>query len=154
MRSTVSRSRARLSHARACLAVETEKFVRAGGFCPDFPSSYNDVDLCLKLDALGHRTVVDPGAVLHHYEASSRDPVIEDWEIELLHRRWRRSLIDDPYDNPNHVAPGADEFPAPDPAIALERQQRQGYGHPARIWTRPGGEEGGRPADEKETYVL
>ena len=120
----------------ACLAVETDKFLRAGGFCPEFPSSYNDVDLCLKLDALGHRTVIDPQAVLHHYEASSRDPVIEDWEIELLHRRWRRLLIDDPYDNPNHLAPGADEFPTPDPLVLVGAGDDGGYGHPARIWTR------------------
>ncbi len=121
----------------ACLAVEADKFQRAGGFCPEFPSSYNDVDLCLKLDALGHRTVVDPGAVLRHHEASSRDPRIEDWERELLNRRWRRLLIADPYDNPNHLAPGADEYPPPDPAIALRKQGRTGYGNPARLWRRP-----------------
>ncbi|MEM9561201.1 MAG: glycosyltransferase [Actinomycetota bacterium] len=121
----------------ACLAVEGDKFHRAGGFCPEFPSSYNDVDLCLKLDALGHRTVVDPGAVLHHHEASSRDPVIEDWERELLNRRWRRLLIADPNDNPNHLAPGADEYPPPDPAVTLRKQRRSGYGHPARLWRRP-----------------
>ncbi len=121
----------------ACLAVEADKFRRAGGFCSRFPSSYNDVDLCLKLDALGHRTVVDPAAVLYHYEASSRDPIIEDWELDVLSRRWRRHLIDDPNDNPNHLAPGADEFPPPDPAVTLERQRRQGYGFPARIWRRP-----------------
>jgi GT2 family glycosyltransferase len=121
----------------ACLAVEAAKFDRAGGFCPEFPSSYNDVDLCLKLDALGHRTVVDPAVVLTHYEASSRDPRIEDWELALLHRRWRRLLIDDPYDNPNHIAPGADEFPPPDPAITLQRQRSGLAVPPARVWRRP-----------------
>lgn len=120
----------------ACLAVEADKFRRAGGFCPEFPSSYNDVDLCLKLGALGHRTVVEPRAVLTHYEASTRDPVIEDWELELLHRRWRRTLIADPHDNPNHLAPGAEEFPPPAPTIAVERQRTGRYGHPARIWRR------------------
>jgi O-antigen biosynthesis protein len=121
----------------ACLAVEAAKFDRAGGFCPEFPSSYNDVDLCLKLDALGHRTVVDPAVVLTHYEASTRDPGIEDWELALLHRRWRRVLIADPYDNPGHGAPLADEFPTPEPDITLRRQQAGQALHPARIWTRP-----------------
>ncbi len=122
----------------ACLAVETAKFHRAGGFSPEFPSSYNDVDLCLKLDALGHRTVVDPGVVLDHYESSSRDPVIEDWELELLHRRWRRALIADPYDNPNHLAPGAEEYPPPDATVAVGRQRTGRYRHPARVWVRSG----------------
>lgn len=152
----------------ACLAVETTKFVRAGGFSPEFPSSYNDVDLCLKLDALGHRTVVDPGAVLHHYEASTRDPVIEDWEVELLHRRWRRALIADPNDNPNHLAPGAEEFPPPDPTVAVGRQRTGRYRHPARIWIRSGPvadltdlerkpvprHDGTDPAADKERHVV
>lgn len=122
----------------ACLAVEAAKFHRAGGFCPDFPSSYNDVDLCLKLDALGHRTVVDPAVVVIHHEASTRDPSIEDWELDLLHRRWRRVLIADPYDNPQHLAPGAEEYPPPDPAALVESQGSGRYRHPARVWRRTG----------------
>lgn len=122
----------------ACLAVETVKFHRAGGFCPAFPSSYNDVDLCLKLDALGHRTVVDPAVVVTHYEASTRDPSIEDWELDLLHKRWRRVLIADPYDNPQHLAPGAEEYPAPDPMTLVERRGVARYRHPARVWRRSG----------------
>lgn len=120
----------------ACLAVELAKFVEVGGFCPEFPSSYNDVDLCLKLDAAGYRTVVDPDAVLVHYESSSRDPVIEDWELKLLHRRWRHLLIADPHDNPNHLAPQAEEYPPPDPVVTLERQRSGVAAHPARIWRR------------------
>jgi GT2 family glycosyltransferase len=140
----------------ACLAVEAAKFREAGGFCPEFPSSYNDVDLCLKLGDLGYRTVVDPGTVLTHYEASSRDPVIEDWELALLHRRWRRLLIDDPFDNPNHLAPQAEEFPPPDPVITLHRQRKADAGalggHPPRLWYRPGPDAAGDgpPADPTE----
>lgn len=142
----------------ACLAVESAKFREVGGFCPEFASSYNDVDLCLKLADLGHRTVVDPGVVLHHYEASSRDPAIEDWELALLHRRWRRVLIDDPYDNPNHLAPQSDEFPAPDPMVALLAQRAANgrrAGHLPRLWhrTEPGGPgTGGTAVDRQEPY--
>jgi GT2 family glycosyltransferase len=130
-----------LAVSGACLAVEADKFRRVGGFCGDFPSSYNDVDLCLKLDAQGYRTVVDPGAVLTHFEASSRDPSIAYGELELLHRRWRRMLTADPYDNPHHLAPGSDEFPSPDPLVTLAAQ-RAGVEEPAhgrfpRIWVRP-----------------
>ncbi len=121
----------------ACLAVAADKFHDVGGFSPEFPSSYNDVDLCLKLDDLGYRTVVDPGVVLTHYEASSRDPKIDDWELELLHERWRSVLVADPFDNPNHLAPGSDEDPAPDPMIT-DRRRRAGLdGHLPRLWPRP-----------------
>ncbi|MGI9596453.1 MAG: glycosyltransferase family 2 protein [Acidimicrobiales bacterium] len=109
----------------ACLAVAADKFRAAGGFSPRFPSSYNDVDLCLKLDDLGYRTVVDPKVVLTHFEASSRDPKIDDWELALLHERWRSVLTDDPYDNPHHLAPESEEYPAPDPTVT-ERKRRAG----------------------------
>ncbi len=120
----------------ACLAVETAKFMTVGGFSPDFPSSYNDVDLCLKLDDLGYRTVVDPGTVLTHYEASSRDPKIEDWELALLHERWRSLLNDDPHDNPNHLAPAPEEYPPPDPLITDRKRQAGWVDFLPRSWPR------------------
>jgi GT2 family glycosyltransferase len=122
-----------LAVSGACLAVQAEKFRAVGGFCPRFPSSYNDVDLCLKLADAGWRTVLDPGTVLTHYEASSRDPGIDEWEMALLHERWRSVLIADPYDNPNHLAPGSDEFPPPDATVTTQRQRAGLIDHPPRI---------------------
>jgi GT2 family glycosyltransferase len=97
----------------ACLAVRAELFHRVGGFSPVFPSSYNDVDLCLKLLDHGHRTVIDPVIELFHFEASSRDPSISGEEMAVLHGRWRSVLNHDPFDNPNFDAPGSEEFPLP-----------------------------------------
>ncbi|MEL6982746.1 MAG: hypothetical protein AAFO29_10020, partial [Actinomycetota bacterium] len=136
--------------------------------CPAFPSSYNDVDLCLKLDALGHRTVVDPAVVITHYEASTRDPSIEDWELDLLHQRWRRVLIADPYDNPQHLTPGAEEYPPPDPVVLVGGPSIGRYRHPARVWKRTGpvadltglermeqgADLGPGPAADKERHVV
>ena len=97
----------------ACLAVERSKFVAAGGFSPIFPNSYNDVDLCLKLLDLGWRTVVEPRARLSHYEASTRDPVINGEDMARLHDRWRWRLNHDPFDNPAHQAALSEELPLP-----------------------------------------
>lgn len=120
----------------ACLAVETKKFLAVGGFSPEFPSSYNDVDLCLKLDDLGYRTVVDPGTVLTHFESSSRDPKIEDWELALLHERWRSVLTEDPHDNPHHLAPAPEEYPPPDPLITDRKRQAGWVDFLPRLWPR------------------
>lgn len=97
----------------ACLAVRADRFHQVGGFSPVFPSSYNDVDLCLKLLDHGYRTVVDPAVELFHFEASSRDPSISDDEMALLHDRWRSVLNNDPFDNPNFDASGCEEYPLP-----------------------------------------
>lgn len=121
----------------ACLAVSAEKFREVGGFSPEFPSSYNDVDLCLKLDDVGYRTVVDPAAVLTHFEASSRDPKIEDREIALLHERWRSVLVEDRFDNPHHLAPGSEEYPAPDPVITEQKRQAGWVDFLPRLWPLP-----------------
>ncbi len=73
----------------ACLAVEAEKFRAVGGFDEAaFAVDFNDVDLCLRLDAAGYRTLMVPGAVLYHHEAASRR-----WNPEARARHdggWRR----------------------------------------------------------------
>ncbi len=120
----------------ACLAVAADKFRQAGGFSPRFPSSFNDVDLCLKLDDLGYRTVVDPDVVLTHFEASSRDPKIDEWELALLHERWRSLIVDDPYDNPHHLAPESEEFPPPDPMVTEQKRLAGQVDFLPRIWPR------------------
>lgn len=105
----------------ACLAVEAGKFDSVGGFSPIFPSSYNDVDLCLKLVERGWRTVADPHTVLLHYESASRDPRSSERELASLHDRWRSVLNADPFDNPHHRGPRSEEFPPPD---IIESEQR------------------------------
>ena len=58
----------------ACLAVKRSIFFAAGGLdAQSLPVTFNDVDLCLKVIALGYRNVVTPFAELVHFESSSRD---------------------------------------------------------------------------------
>lgn len=105
----------------ACLAVERGRFEEVGGFSSQYPLAYNDVDLCFKLMHRGYRNVVDCATEIIHHESSSRDPRVQDWEIELLRRRWRPLLLRDPFDNPCNLAAGVDEYP-PTPVDIAERK--------------------------------
>lgn len=90
----------------ACLMVEADKFRAVGGFdAEEFAVDFNDVDLCLRLNAAGFRTLFAPEAVLHHREAASRNWTGEararhEREIAALKRRWGPLLAQDPHYNP------------------------------------------------------
>ena len=107
----------------ACLMVEADKFRAVGGFDAEaFPVDFNDVDLCLRLNAAGYRTLMAPEAVLHHREAASRRWTEEararhGREIAAFKKRWGPLLVQDPHYNPGfdsmlstHARPAKD-FP-------------------------------------------
>lgn len=79
----------------ACSLVSKSLFERAGGFSVDFPGSYNDVDLCLKLALLGSDIAVAGSARLYHFESKSRDATVKKSEILLLQARWRNKIQHD-----------------------------------------------------------
>ena len=67
-----------------------------------FPVNFNDVDYCLKVArraAAGSSTT--PTSSLFHFESSTREAVVEEWEVLQLVRRWRQVAAVDPYGNPN-----------------------------------------------------
>ncbi|WP_457106854.1 glycosyltransferase [Methylobacterium sp. P5_C11] len=106
----------------ACLVVEAEKFRRVGGFDDAvFAVDFNDVDLCLRLNAAGYRTLLVPEAVLHHREAASRRWTPDararhDREIAALKKRWGPLLVQDP-----HYHPGFD------PDLSTHARLRGGF---------------------------
>ncbi|MEE7438579.1 glycosyltransferase [Methylobacterium oryzae] len=106
----------------ACLAVEAAKFRAVGGFDEAvFAVDFNDVDLCLRLNAAGYRTLLVPGAVLHHREAASRRWTREARarharEIAALRTRWGSLLVQDP-----HYHPGFD------PELSTHARLRAGF---------------------------
>lgn len=89
-----------LAVTAACLAVSRPNWDTMGGLDEDFPLNYNDLDLCLRLQEAGLRTVQDNRTVLRHLESSSRTSGSEPWEDALLRSRWEDRLRDDPYDSP------------------------------------------------------
>jgi O-antigen biosynthesis protein len=85
----------------ACLMTRRDLFQELGGLTRDLPVNFNDVDYCLKACRSGRRVVYDPDLVMYHFESSSRDPEVEEWEVERLEDRWSAFAAVDPYGNPN-----------------------------------------------------
>lgn len=57
----------------ACLVVTKDKFMAVGGLDErNFPIAFNDVDLCMKLNARGWQSFYEPRATLVHHESVSR----------------------------------------------------------------------------------
>ncbi|HEY3441090.1 MAG TPA: glycosyltransferase [Paludibaculum sp.] len=72
----------------ACLAIRRVLFTELGGFDEAFPLNYNDVDLCLRARAAGHRVVLENDAVLIHREAMTRQGGTSAEERLLFQQRW------------------------------------------------------------------
>lgn len=92
----------------ACLAVRRSVFEEAGGMDESLAVAFNDIDLCLRINALGYRNVWTPFAELYHHESASRgsDCAPEkrarfQAECETMIRRWGELLLNDPAYNPN-----------------------------------------------------
>jgi GT2 family glycosyltransferase len=111
-------SRAHLTQAlsavtAACVCMRKEVFAEVGGFDETLAVAFNDVDLCLRIQAAGYRNLFTPYAELYHHESASRG--YEDTpekmqrfqkEAEILRARWMPVLMSDPYYNPNLTLSG------------------------------------------------
>ena len=67
----------------ACLMVQREKYMQAGGMNEALRVTYNDVDLCFRLWELGYHNVVVNSCFAYHHESLSRG---EDTSLEKHHR--------------------------------------------------------------------
>lgn len=85
----------------ACLMTPRDVFERVGGFPVELPVNYNDIYYCLAVRDQGMRVVYDADTVLYHFESSSRDTKVNDWEKEMLLERWHSLIGADPYSNPS-----------------------------------------------------
>ncbi len=92
----------------ACLAVRRETYLKSGGPDETLAVASNDVDLCLRLQALGYRNIWTPNAVVEHRELATRGadatPDMEARacrELRQLRRDWGGALRRDPTLNAN-----------------------------------------------------
>jgi GT2 family glycosyltransferase len=93
----------------ACMMVRKQVFEDAGFFEPEFKSSYNDIDLCLKIRKAGYLVVWTPYAEAYHLESRSRGYNLSSdkkrslaREMELFKIKWKKVIIEgDPYYNRN-----------------------------------------------------
>ena len=92
----------------ACMVMQREKFLAVGGFDETaFPVAFNDVDLCMKLNARGWQSLYEPFAMLIHHESKSRgkDHSAEKrarfaGEFSALQQRWHTDRLVDPFHHP------------------------------------------------------
>ena len=104
----------------ACLGVRREVFDASGGFDADnLPVAFNDIDLCLRIGALGLQVIWTPQADLVHRESASRGSDLEARHAERFAReaawmrqRWGGTLDADPFYGLNLDLSGGDWRPA------------------------------------------
>lgn len=91
----------------ACLMTRRDVFKEVGGFDERFMVSYNDVDLCMRINQKGYRVIYTPYSVLYHFESKSLGKVsdgerkVDYNEVLLMKKLWGKKLYPDPYYNPN-----------------------------------------------------
>ncbi len=94
----------------ACLMMRKAVYEEVGGMNEDLAVSFNDVDLCLRLQQQGYHIVYTPYAQLYHYESKSRryqPPRPE--EVQYMLDHWGAAIANDPYYNP-HLALDREDF--------------------------------------------
>lgn len=86
----------------ACMLIRKSLYLEKGGLDAEtFPTSYNDVDLCLRLRQAGYRIIMNPQSKLIHHESATRTIDAHD---ELYRKnmrdRWGQMLEQERYWNP------------------------------------------------------
>jgi GT2 family glycosyltransferase len=103
----------------ACMVVPRAVWNEVGGMDEGLAVAYNDVDLCLRIRAAGHRILWTPFAELYHLESASRGK--EDnpeklarfnAEKNAMRARWGSFLQADPFYSPNLSLKSTDCRPA------------------------------------------
>ncbi len=92
----------------ACLVVRRDRFWAAGGLDEtNFAVAFNDVDLCMRLNARGWQSLYEPRATLIHHESVSRgfdrDPIGAArlaGELEAMKTLWKTGEEVDPFHHP------------------------------------------------------
>ena len=76
----------------ACLAISKSNFDICGGWNEELHNSYNDVDLCLRLNKLGLQTIVRNDLEILHHESLSRDSSFDEHSFARLKLLWPDEL--------------------------------------------------------------
>jgi GT2 family glycosyltransferase len=86
----------------ACLMVERKKWQAVGGMNDrELRVAFNDLDLCLRLEAQGFRTVITPHSALIHHESKSRGSRVDMDEERAFMRLHGPRIAKDPFVNVN-----------------------------------------------------
>lgn len=87
----------------ACCITPKSTFEQVGGYSDRYPLNYNDIDYCLKIRALGLRSVYVANALLYHYEGVSKEGgrSVAPEEIQKFLADWGKEYKNDPFYNVN-----------------------------------------------------
>lgn len=85
----------------ACLMMRKSIWKQVGGFTLHLPSNYNDVDFCLKIREAGYSIALLNSVVANHYESTTRDPKLQDWEVKFIRHRWSHRMWFDRFTRDN-----------------------------------------------------
>ena len=102
----------------ACIMIKRSVFEEVGQFSSEFPASFNDVDLCLKIRCLGYLIVWTPYSEAYHYESKTRGypdtpekQHVFAQEVALFKEKWAKEIDEgDPYYNCNYSLERADYY--------------------------------------------
>ncbi len=91
-----------LAVTAACMMVQRAKLDAVGGFDETFVVAGNDVDLCLRLTAAGHRSLCVPHVRMLHDESQSRGAHIDPGDFRRSEERYGAfRTVGDPFYNPS-----------------------------------------------------
>ena len=95
----------------AFMIIKKSVFEKIGGFRADrYPTSYNDVDLCMRLNNEGFRCLYNPMVQAFHYESKTRSVGPEEIKSSQNIRDDYSEIMDsDPFYNPNLIL-GSEQF--------------------------------------------
>jgi GT2 family glycosyltransferase len=122
----------------ACLLVNRELFWSVGGLDETYQNSYEDIDLCLKLRALGCRVLVCADSIIYHFESISENRQAHDFRNRaLLKARWGQRVVSDVqhWYEVDHIRIASPEFEPydtwyPEPEKSLKRLWQKVYSGP------------------------
>lgn len=84
----------------AVLMIEKKKYLEVHGLEEELKIAFNDVDLCLKMEAKGYKNIYTPFAQMYHHESVSRGKNdtdekrrIESFEINYMKNKYGASLL-------------------------------------------------------------
>jgi len=84
----------------ACLMLPRAVFDAAGCFDESFQLMFSDVDLCIRVHALGRRIIYTPAVRLIHHESVTHQRHVPQDDVDLSRQRWADLLhAQDPYYN-------------------------------------------------------
>ena len=81
----------------ACLAISKLNFELCGGWNEELHNSYNDVDLCLRLNHMGLQTVIRNDLEVLHHESVTRDASFDKESFAKLKSIWPADLGNEQY---------------------------------------------------------